>query len=211
MRTSLTLVTSSSLGSTAATSTRRTKHLWPDSNKLLSCSLSSEVLCTCTSGPTRASLGLRCRVSTRTQELTQAVAGINSLNSNRWNPRIQSNASKGVWGIQEEPGRQQEEACGRYRSSSVHPDRFPPFLRQAWWYVRSIQSWSRLGTVSPVLSVHHIILSSHKFARQPITMFLNNTHHEVLDCIAAAAFRTLSPSVRPVAFLVSQNVGGGTQ
>ena len=32
-----------------------------------------------------------------------------------------------------------EEACGRYRCSSVNPDRFPPFLRQAWWYVVSIR------------------------------------------------------------------------
>ena len=30
-----------------------------------------------------------------------------------------------------------------------------------------------------------------KFARQPITMFLNVTHHEVLDCIAAAGFQNL--------------------
>ena len=44
---------------------------------------------------------------------------------------------------------------------------------------------------APVLTVHHIILSSHKFARQPVTMFLNVTHHEVLDCIAAAAFKKL--------------------
>ena len=84
-----------------------------------------------------------------------------------------------------------EEACGRCRSSSVHPGRLPPFLRQAWWYVLSLQSWSRPGPVLPVLTVHHIILSSHKFARQPITMFLNVTHHEVLDCTAAAAFQKL--------------------
>ena len=98
-----------------------------------------------------------------------------------------SDSEQRVKGGQGDPGRQQkttEEACGKYRSSSVHPDRFPPFLRQAWWYVFSLQSWSRLGPVLPVSTVHHVILSSHKFARQPI-------HHEVLDCIAAAAFQKL--------------------
>ena len=80
---------------------------------------------------------------------------------------------------QVDPGRtrkttgQPEEARGRYRSSSVHPDRFPPFLRQPWWYVLSLQSWSRPGLVLPVLTVNQKILSSHKFVRQPITMFLN--------------------------------------
>ena len=98
------------------------------------------------------------RETRRDKKLTHAVAGINSLNSNRWNPRIQSNASK-RWG-HGDPGRirkttkKPEEACGRYRSPSVHRDRFPPFLRQAWWYVLSLHSWSWPGTVSPVLSVH---------------------------------------------------------
>ena len=87
-------------------------------------------------------------------KLTKAVAGINSLNSNRWNPWKQGNASKGC---QKDPGRTRktteklEEACRRYRSSSVHHDRFPPFLRQAWWYVFSLQSWSRPGPLLPSL------------------------------------------------------------
>ena len=66
-----------------------------------------------------------------------------------------------------------------------------PFLRQALWHVFSLQSWSRPGAVLPVLTVHHVVLSSHKFARQPITMLLNVTHDEVLGCIAAAAFQKL--------------------
>ena len=36
------------------------------------------------------------------------------------------------------------------------------------------------------LDASQTILSTHHFAGQPITMFLNVTHHEVLDCIAAA-------------------------
>ena len=109
-----------------------------------------------------------------------------------------SDSKQRVKGSQGDPGRtgkttgKPEEACGKYRSSSVLPDRFPPFLRQAWWYVLSLQSWSRPGRVSLVLTVLHFILSSHRFARQPITMFLNVTHYEVLDCIAAAAFEKAS-------------------
>ena len=65
---------------------------------------------------------------------------VNSLNSNHWNPRILCNASKGVRGSrknQEDNQDNLEEACGRYRSSTVHPDRFPPFLSQDWWYAFS--------------------------------------------------------------------------
>ena len=92
-----------------------------------------------------------------------------------------------------------EEACGRYRSSSVHPDRFTPLV-ESGLEVR-IFCFS-LGRVLPrrdcscgsrsvpsrsfCSSTHHIV-----FARQPITMFLNDTHHEVLDCIAACAVRRL--------------------
>ena len=89
-----------------------------------------------------------------------------------------SDSEQRVTGCCGDPGRTRkttgklEEACGRYRSSSVHPDRFPPFLRQAWRHVFTLQSWSRPGPVLPVLTVHHIILSSHNFARQPITKFL---------------------------------------
>ena len=58
---------------------------------------------------------------------TQAVAGVNSLNSSRWNPRILQRNDGG----QGDPGRQQDsrrEVCGKYRSSSVRPDCFPPLL-----------------------------------------------------------------------------------
>ena len=47
---------------------------------------------------------------------------------------------KGGKGIQED-NKKLEESRGRYRGSSVPPDRFPPFLRQAWWCVVS----TRLG------------------------------------------------------------------
>ena len=108
-----------------------------------------------------------------------------------------SDSEQRVKGCQGDPRRTRkttikpEEACGKCRCSSVHPDRFPPLLRQAWWYVLSLQSWSRPEPVLPVLTVHHIILSSHTFARQPIMMFLKVTHHEVLDCTAAAALQKL--------------------
>ena len=57
-----------------------------------------------------------------------------------------SDSEQRVDGGQGDPGRTRkttekpEEACGKYHSSSVHPDRCPPFLRQAWWYVFSLQS-----------------------------------------------------------------------
>ena len=57
--------------------------------------------------------------------------------------------------------------------------------------VLSLQCWSSPGLVLPILTVHQKFLSSLKFVRQPITMFLNVTHHEVLDCIAASAFQKL--------------------
>ena len=49
----------------------------------------------------------------RVIEKTQAVAGINSLNSIQWNPRIQSNTSKETW----EPGGPEENLGDRRRSS----------------------------------------------------------------------------------------------
>ena len=53
---------------------------------------------------------------------------------------------EGGQGIQQ--GRQPDnrrEACGRYRSSSVHPDRFPPFLSQDWWYAFSASVLVEIG------------------------------------------------------------------
>ena len=98
------------------------------------------------------------------------------------------NSSKGVRGIQEEPGRQPDnrrEACGRYRSSSVHPDRFPPFLSQDWWYTfsASVLVETSRDRSCPVSTVHHRNLSTHSFC--------SSTHQNVLECGAAAAFQKL--------------------
>ena len=95
-------------------------------------------------------------------KLTQAVAGINSLNSNRLNPRIQSNASKGVRAVQEEPGRQQENRRKGVAVTVAHQSTLIAFHL----------SCDKLGgTYFPFglrrgLTVHHIIFSSHEFARQ---------------------------------------------
>ena len=64
--------------------------------------------------------------------------------------------------------------------------------RLSWsgWIVRIWNGRDR-DRSCPVSTVHHIILSTHNFARLPITMFVNVTHHEVHDCRAAAAFQKL--------------------
>ena len=75
---------------------------------------------------------------------------------------------------------QPEEMCGRCRSSSVRPDRFPPLFESG--LVRNthfrLQSWSRPVLPSRTLS----------------------THHEVLDCGAAAAFQKLHFSLFTLIF-----------
>ena len=61
---------------------------------------------------------------------------------------------KGVKRIQEEPGRQQENGRKRVASTVANQSTliaFPPFLRHAWWYVLSLQSWSRPGLVLPFI------------------------------------------------------------
>ena len=89
---------------------------------------------------------------------------LNSLITSRWNPRILCNATKGARAGSKKTTGQPEEVCGRYRSSSVRPDRFPP-LFESGFVVRIflLQSWSR-----PVLSTH-------SSARQPISM-LSSVH-----------------------------------
>ena len=88
-----------------------------------------------------------------------------------------SDSEQRVDGGQGDPGGtrkttgKREEACGRYRSSSVHADHFPLFLRQAWWYVFSYGLGRDRDQSCTVSTVHHVILSSHKFACQPITDF----------------------------------------
>ena len=62
--------------------------------------------------------------------LTQAVAGMNSLNPIRWNSRILCNATKGsrgAGGSRKTTG-QPEGVSGKYRSFSVRSDRFPTLL-----------------------------------------------------------------------------------
>ena len=104
-----------------------------------------------------------------------------------WNKLFESKSLKSsdsvqrIVGRQGDPGRTRmttgkpEEACGKYCSSSVHPDRFPPFVSQAWWYTFSA---SVLVETGPARN-----LSTHSFC--------SSTHHDDLDCGAAAAFQKL--------------------
>ena len=82
-----------------------------------------------------------------------------------------------IEGGQGYPGRtrkttgQPDEACGRYRSSSVLPDRFPPVLSQDWWYAFSASVLIKTGLAQSRLFI--IELFPHKvYARQTITKFL---------------------------------------
>ena len=113
------------------------------------------------------------------------VAGMNSLNSiqNQWNPRILSNTTKEA----REPGEPDEP------EQSVRPDLFPPFFESRIGGTHYLQSWSRPVLPSRlcfgVFFPHKVLLdnpSRCSFECPPITLFMNYTHHNVLDCGAAA-------------------------
>ena len=89
-------------------------------------------------------------------------------NSNRWNPRIQSNASKGVRGIQEEPGRQQENRRKRVACSVAHQSTLIAFHL----------SWALLGGTCFPFSLGRVCSSYNSF----LTQLCSSTHHDVLEC-----------------------------
>ena len=107
------------------------------------------------------------------KEKTQAAAGINSLNSIQWNPRILCNTSKGTWGTE-----RAKKTTGHRRkslaSTVAHQFVLTSFhcsLSQDWWYA-FFQSCSR-----PVLPSRDCALE-YSFH----TKFCLLTHHDVLEC-----------------------------
>ena len=74
----------------------------------------------------------------------------------------------GVREIQEEPGRQQENRRKHVAGTVAHQSTLIAFLRQAGWYVFLFSLGRDRDRSRPVWTVHQKILSSHKFARQPI-------------------------------------------
>ena len=106
-----------------------------------------------------------------------------------------SDSVQRIQGGQGDPGRTRkttgkpEEACGRYRSSSVHPDRFSPFLSQAR-YVFSPQSWSRPGQVLPSLDCSNV-------ARQPTCEKSQRTQFAQCQQARRSARRGLAVSPNP--------------
>ena len=108
------------------------------------------------------------------------TAELKSLEPSDTEPRVKE--SQGDPKRTRKTTRKPEEACGRYRSSLVHPDRFPPFLSQAWWYAFSASVLVETGLAQSRLFIIETF---------PHTVFCSSTHHEVLDCTAAAAFQKL--------------------
>ena len=87
---------------------------------------------------------------------------------------------------------QPEEERGRYRNSSVHPDRFPPLFGSG--LVVHIFCFS-LGRdrSCPVATVHRSNLSA--------LSFCSSTHHDVLECQPITKFLTVELLLFPRSFI----------
>ena len=94
-------------------------------------------------------------------------------------------SSKGVRGIQEEPGRQQESRRKRVAGTVAH-HRFPPFLKQAWWYVffssvlvETYHSLVHASTRAPKQPSNQRTTSVCDSRSQQLGYFCGHAHHSV--------------------------------
>ena len=92
----------------------------------------------------------------------------NLLLRNHWNPQILCNKTKGA----KEARKTARGKCGKHRSSSVRPWRFPSLLSRDRGANFPIPSWSRLGCAQSYLLLRSIL--------SPCS-FLPVNPHDVLD------------------------------